>query len=553
MGKLIAIDENLQTYENWIAISADLEAECFTYDSWIKNISPANINKEKIKIAAIPIDAKLSALASFRGRGADNEAEAQNYIAYIEKSKAQTAIEYILHATRDADLLHLSDSLILQRELLHNAGLSDWILFTDSLRYPILQDHNFLSIQSIDEYPSIIRFILSDIMFITPKEHLLIIALENYYEFADRTVCGIHQVFDGRNADKANPAKKTAIETAKLEYDNWMNVIIPASFVEIMNIIFPHSKLHESPFFNIFFEWINTHSGIFYVHPSVVSKVKLLEMLNDLFQKRLDIDEEDRHILVDNLKPIQVNFEALKKLVSVLETNKSDLLFRDKLYNTYIKFIKDKEFNWIAKGNVDFGGAINNAYYFAQVLNCYPDAFKKWEALLITFKTVHEGWLKSQSDSRAHYREPFLFCSGIGIAYNHYYKKDAVAGREVLFNVFDLLIRHIRNSSEMSAIDYETPIRFSAITIGSFDSGSTNVFLKIIMDKTDKVKYALIALNELIEYEKVLLLSDELKLSIVQKIDAEFWIIELKKSESPLKNELDYYVKLRDKALSVCG
>jgi len=390
-------------------------------------------------------------------------------------------------------------------------------------------------------------------MFITPKEYLLIIALENFYEFADRTVYGIHQVFEGRSKDDTNPAKREAIEEAKSEYDIWMNVTIPATFTEIMNAIFPYGKLHESPFYNIFFEWINTHSSMYYVHDSVISKVKLIELLNDLFQKRLDIDREDRQILIDNLKPVQVNFEALKKLVSVLETNKSDLLFRDKLYNTYINFIKDKEFNWIAKGNVDFAGAINHAYYFAQVLNAYPDASKKWETLLITFKTVHEGWLKSQSDSKTHYREAFLFCSGIGIAYNNYYKKDIVTGRKVFFAVFDLLIRQIRNSGSMSSIDYATPIQFSAITIGSFDADSGEVFLKTIMDKTDKIKYTLIALNELNEYGKTFSLSSEIKLSIIQKINAEFWIVEKKKSEAPLKNDLDNYVRLRDKALTICS
>jgi hypothetical protein len=548
LGKKIAFDSKLQVYENWKLISEELEVEHKIYNAWLKNIQPESINKEKINFALIPSSAKLSELSNLRGYGRNAEEEANNYISHIKKYKSASVVEYIHEAARSSDLLEFKGSIVLQQELLHRTGLIDWLLFTDSLKYPNLQDHNFLFITSIDDYPVIINYILCNNSFTTPKEHLLIIALENYYDFADRTVSGIHQLFFGRDNDE----KKEVIANAKIQYNSWLNDIIPSSFTAILNIVFPSNKLHESANFTTFFEWINSHNTLHFTHPAAAPKVKLIETLNDLFQKRLDSNEEDRHQLIDALKPKQINYEALKKMVLILDKNKTDLLFRDKLSETYIAFITGKDFSWFATGNVDFAAAINNAYYFSQLINCFEDAFMKWKSLLMQCKTVHEGWLKNQADVKIYYREAFLFCTGIGMAYNLYSNKDALAGKKTLFSILELLITQIRNSGDMSSIDYTTPIQFAAITIGNFDAGGAEPFLKIVLEKTDKIKYLLIALNDLLEYNKSLTLSAASKSAITQKINDEFWVIEHQKTGVVMKDKLNYYIELKRKALEVC-
>lgn len=553
LGNAIALEGKLNSYECWVTISERLEIEHEIYSAWVINIPIKNIQIEKVKFASLPKNPKLSELANLRGFGRNHEQEAENYLRHIQQHKSDTVVQYIHEATSGSDLLEYKGNIFLQQSLLHNHSLLDWLLFTDSLYYPNLQDHNFLFLQEIDDYLPIITYILNHKTFITPKEHLLVIALENYYDFVDRTVSDIHHLFFGKEKTEGETEKQTAIENAKKEYDNWINEIIPNTFNSLLDAIFGSNKLQESEYFNTFFEWINSHSSLRYTHPSAICKIKVIETLNDLFEKRLIANKEGCHTLIDTLTKAQINYEALKKLVTVLHENKTDDVLRDKLYNIYLSFIESKDFSWFAKGDIDFDGAINNTYYFSQVLSLYNDSLNRWELLLNKHKTIHEGWLKAFPDYRTYYREAFIFCAGIGLAYNLYVNKDSERAKDVLFSVLALLVKQIRNSGDTSSIDYTTPLQFAAITIGNFDRSSVEPLVKVVLGKTDKLKYLLEVISVLMKYDKTFYLSPAFKLTIAKRINDEFWIIEQRKSDGVLRGELDRYNILKDEILKRCS
>ena len=552
VGRLLANDPTLQSYEHWLLINEELDIEYNIFSTWVSNIPLNSINKEKYKFSLIPKGTLLSDIANLRSYGRNNEAAAKNYIVHIGKLAAKSAFEYIQEAGRSSDLLTLKENLYFRQQLLQRAGILDWLQLTDSLGYANLQDHVFLWIDNLEQYTSIRDHRAKNDKFHTPNEHLLLIGLENYFDFVDRTLEGLYGLSFKRYNYNNSAEIEQFIEVAKNEYERWLSDLIPQSFNQILNSIFPVNELHNSKFFLSFFEWINSHSKLHLSHDRTESKRKLIDLLNKTFQKRLDIHERDRHFLIDNISLAQVNFEGLKKFLSVYNESKSDLAFRDKLYEKYLSFLNSSEFSWHAESNVNFEAALNDAYYFSLIIISYDDGLSKWMNLFHQYKIIHEGWLKGSADYRAYYRESFLLTAGIGIAYNYYSENDTKVGTDALLTVLNMLIKQTRSCNEKTSIDYKTPLKFAAIAAGRYSPENSEAILAIVTDKMDSLKYLLIILNELWTNSKNFSISNDLKNRIRTKIDNEFWVIEDRKTEAVLKHELEYYIQLKAKALELC-
>ncbi len=552
LGEIIANEKSLQQYELWVKISKYLRGEHHLQESWINTVPTASINLEKHKFSTIPKGTKLSDLANFSGYGRNNEQDAANYLSHIAKAKSKPLVDYLHDASRSSDLLTFKEGIYLQQILLKKAGIDDWLLFIDSLCYPNLQDHTFLWVDELYEYTNIIQALSTVHLVTTPKEHLLIITLENYFDFLDRTITELYGMSLKSQTTHNNIGPSEIIEEAKKEFTQWMENCIPNSFERILNVIFPDHLLKKNTFFNTFFDWINSHTSLHYTHHLADCKIKLLDTLNDIFVKRLSENEEDAQFLLNSLEPHQVNYEALKKLVTVLTDKKPAAPYNEKLLNLYIHFIESDKFSWYADGNIDFAAALNNTYYFSQVLNTFSNAFERWAALFYKLKVNHDGWLKTPSDYKRYQRESFIFCAGAGLAYNNYSNKRQTDGQEQLFNVLNLLLQQLGNSGDINSIDYATPLKFASIAIGEFDKGYADAYLNLIAEKCDKLKHILIAVHTLLEYHKSFVPSENLKNLIRKRIDGEFWIIESKKADATFKNELEYYTKLKTVALELC-
>lgn len=552
-GEFIGKDLSFRTYEKWLLIDEELEMEYTIYDGWIKNIPAGIIATEKHKFCQVKRGTKLSDMASLRGFTRNNEAAAKNYLTELKALTKKSDFEYIQEATSGSDLLYFKQPLAFQSRLIYRSQASDLLSFADSLIYPNLQDHFLLNITELDEFTDLISLVLLSKNLKTPKPHLLLIVLESYYEFVDRTLFDLRGFTEDKLVHEKNDQTEQILREAKSEYDKWLNTLIPNSFNKILDQIFNRKNLSDSKFFLLLFEWLNSHSKLHLIHPGTESKKALIDLMNDLFQIRQNINETDRHYLIDSLQKVQINYEALKKLLNIFIEHKEDFVFRDKLYERYIYFINSAEFSWYAEGDINFEEAINNAYYFSQVLTSYPDSIERWNLLFQKFKTNHDGWMYSSADYKVYQRESFILTSGIGLAYFSYSEGDVESGDRIVFKVLENIINQLRNSSDSRTIDYTTPIKFAAITIGKFSRGKNDSFLGLLLKKIDNLKFILIAINELSANTKNFNISDTTKEEIKKRITDEFWIIETRRSEVELKNRLDYYNALKYEALKLCS
>ena len=492
-GLLLAGNKSLQAYENWVYLSQKLDnGEYELYRAWIKNIPVESLLAEKEKFSVVK-NTELHDLAHLHSFRRTNKADAKNYISHLSKISTKSAVDFINEATRGSDLLMLNEAANFQLQLVLRLPASDFVLFIDSLKYPNLQDHAFFTITDFEKYPEIIKEILNNTNLKTPKEHLLLISLENYYDFICRTVTDLYSLSQSSHYDIDSALTKQLKGEALLIYRKWIDEYISASFNKILNELFAGKGHRESKYFLLLFEWLNSHNKLHLTHPSNEGKALVIDLLNDLFLKRIGKDKAERHFLIEN-QP--VNYEALKKLVTLLDENKEDLVFRDKLNTIYCDFIPADKFSWYATGNVNFEEAINNAYYFSQVLCSYDDAVNKWIELFEKYKPNHEGWAFTFPDYKVYQREAFLLTAGIGMAYYKFTdgKSDAIA---ILLAVINRFFQQFRSCSKHHSVDYVTPLKFAAITTGKYMPQEAEYFLRIVDSKFDGLKYLLIATAEL--------------------------------------------------------
>lgn len=551
LGELLAKDESLQNYEVWKLLNTQLEDYYEIYHAWLESIPAESIEREKHKFGLMPANTPLANLAYLDGFGRDTEQNAKNYIAHCEKIKDYPAFQYFEDASRSADVRDLSSNVRLQQDLLYRIGIRDWLLFIDSLQYLNIQDHSFfLTFISIDDYVAAIKVISSTELFHTSKEYLLLSALQNYFEFVNQTLVGMKECSGSRYNHPPAPNKEEIQKAAAEAYTEWIGNVIPQTFLEILSAIFKEDELSKSEHFIIFFQWVNSFSKSNLVHPANDTEAELIDLLNKLFQEKLESNNNDLHYLLEQLSLQEINFEALKKLLSAYLEHKQDNSLRDKLYTKYIKFISSDRFRWHADNTVRYGDAINNCYYFSSILCSYDDGIKKWEILLNQHRTNHDGWNRTSPDYKIYQRESFLFCAGIGMAYYHYSNNRKPEGDEVLFEILTILIKQIRNCPRETSIDYRTPLKFAALAIGSYSVENSEPFMSIVTQKCDSLKTLLASLYELNEYNKKLTFSDSLKMQIRKRVDEEF---ELIKDRNGLKHEFDYYLMLKGIALTICA
>lgn len=550
LGDLLAKDETLQTYELWEVINKELKNEYEIYHTWLNAIPTERIQQEKHKFNLVPVNTPFSKLAFLEGSGRHAEQNAANYIAHCSKINKSNAFHYFTAATRHADIWDLTTDIYLQQQLLYRIGIKEWLLFVDSLVYLNIQNHCFWLLTEIDDYVNVIKPIISAESSQTPKEYLLLSALQNYFEFAMRTLQGLQECSGTRYNSHSAPNKEKIYKAAEKVYIAWKDKIIPQTFLNILNEVFKEEELSKSKYFLIFFDWINSFSKSNLVDTAADTRAELIDLLNELFQRKLESNNADIHHLIDQLVPEQLSFEALKKLLFAYLNYKHDYVLRDKLYATYLTFFNSEKFSWHADNSVRYSDAINNCYYLSNLFCSYDDGIKKWETLLKRHKTNFDGWNRTFPDYKTYQKESFLFCVGIGIAYYYYENKQKNKGDIILFDVLQLLIKQNRNCITENSTDYKTPLKFAALSIGSHSPENSDQFISIITHKCDNLHTLLLCIFELKEYNKQLTFSDLLKMQIRMRIDIEF---EFLKEKSASQYEISTLIELKRTALELCS
>lgn len=550
MGNHLGVDPDLQYFKIWMQICDYLETEHDVYNGWRKSIPVSSIEAELSKLCIVPDEIPLTERAYMGGYGKDNEAIADHYIKQLSEAVGKPDWEYVEDAISGMDMLHLKQHIFFRQSVLKKIGISKWLLLCDSLGYPALQDHIFLDIETVDDFPAIVDAICDSTQALkTKRQHLLLIALENYYEFVKRTLSDLNDlVSGGRSYD--HPDREKIIAGAKIAYDNWVDKIVPETVTKIFDSIFREDELKKSNFFIPVFDWSNSHGKQSLDESRNKGEILLIDTINNQFQNKLNRQEKDRHFLVSTLLPQQYNWPAFEKLISIHAENKTDTVFRDSIFQKHILFLESEKFWWSTKETINFGIVINQAYHFSQVIACYPDAFEKWEKAYQRHRIHNEGWARTAADFRNHYRESYLLTVGIGIAYHLYVEEKKPEADDVLEKVMAIVISQHRNTGDYTSGDYVTPLKFAAIAISRFAKEKVEWFLLMLIEKIDKLSYLLIVVYELTLYANEVSWSAAIRQKIEERVENEFWVIENRKSHHALMHELDYLTKLKTEVLS---
>lgn len=543
IGTQLALSGDLERYEQWVLLYEFVQtSNSFKiYSAWEEILPLSTLLQEIPKLAKAPANAKLSELAWLGFSSRDADEKAANYLAHIAKLSTSSPLKYVQDSTWESDQVHLTGNLNLQSWLLHKAGLPHWVRFLDSLRFPILQDHLFLFIKDFEDYLGIVHAIVNAEDLITPKAYLLIIALENYFECCNRSLSALDGISEERMSSVEN--QKPYILEAQALKEKIIKETIPTSFNAILNFTQPSSAIDGQ--FIAIYDWMNSHGKLYLYLQHHQSQADLIDLLNDLYEAKLKENKADYKSIVDSLKPNQINWECLRKLVGFALSNSSDIDLRDKIYEKYVAFIAKPDF-FYNLSHTEFRVAINDAYHFSQLISSYETPFEKWSSLYAANHTFCQGWVTNIWGKSQSYKEAYLLCVGAGIAYWHFANEQSGAGETIMEKVLSTVISQLRSRLEHSgSAEYSGALKFIAIVVGRFCTKESDNFVLTITDGIDSLKLILISVYELGQYHKTYIPSAIVKSAVLARIEDEFWMIEQKYKNIP-NGEYEFYSKLRN-------
>lgn len=547
LGRQVANDPALQTYEKWITINKLLEVQHEVKGEWRSTLSVARIRTEQAKFLSYkkrPLAQVANLLFSFHRR----DKAAKDYLTQLRKLPKKSVYEYVDAAIKHADEIHFTEEVSFQKALSKRLGIKEFLTFIDHLQFPIVQHHALLLVDELDDYVRIVQEICSRIPLRTPREYLLIYTLKNYFDFIKRTLSELEYIRNNKwHSQQKEPLEFTeAKQKAERYFHDLKDNHIRQSFDQIMTAVFPKAQLSASKYFIPFFDWLNSYSKLHLTHPAVSFQRELIDLFNDRFQHRLDNDSTSYHYLANQLPNGRINQEGLKKLVSVLTANPGDTSFRDKLYLNYLTHVDSEHFRWHVEGNVDEIEAINEAYFFSQVLCTYADGYIRWLALYNKHRTIHEGWLPTPpSDIVGHQREAYLLCAGVGMAHFRYIQSQPEQAMTTLFDVIQLLFGQLRKAYDRKSINFETPLWFAGATIVRYAPFEKDRFITLLCTQVDSLKLFLRVVYEFLFNAETISLSAASRANIQQRIQDEFFIIASSKVDVDLRHDYERYKKMK--------
>lgn len=547
LGRQLANDPVLQTYDKWVAINKLLEVQYEVNGEWRSALSVAKVRTEQAKFLLYKkrsLAHVANLLFSFHRR----DKAAKDYVAQLRKLSKKSIYEYADAAIKHADEIHFTPEVSFQKALSRRLGIKEFLTFIDHLQFPIAQHHALLLVDELDDYVRIVQEICSRTPLRTPREYLLIYALKNYFDFIKRTLSELEYIRNNKwHSHQKEPVEVTeAKQEAERCFNDWKDNRIRQSFDQIMTAVFPKAQLSVSKYIIPFFNWLNSYSKLHLTHSAASSQRELIDLFNDRFQQRLDTDSRSYHYLSNQLLNGRINQEGLKKLVSVLTANPGDTSFRDKLYRNYLTHLESEHFRWYAEGNVDEIEAINEAFFFSQVLCTYADGDARWLALYYKHRTIHEGWLlTSASDTVGHQREAYLLCAGVGMAHFRYTQSQPEQATTTLFDVIQLLFQQLRKAYDRKSINYETPLWFAGATIVRYAPPEKDRFITLLCTQVDSLKLFLRVVYEFLFNAETNSLSAASSANIQQRIQDEFFIIASSKVDVDLRHDYERYKKMK--------
>ena len=553
LGRQLAEDSRLQSYEQWIALYKALEVDHTVLGAWLEALPVKSIRREDRKFLTSKKRIHLEDIAVLLLSYHERKEAARDYTRRLQKLPKNPPFAFIQEAIKGADYMNFQWDAALQKHLVKHLGIVEYLHFVDSLRYPIAQQYALGLLDNFEDYILLIEQTCRRNKRKTPKEHLLLMILISYVRFIENTLSELSYLSKPQHTHESTQIQQARKEAADIS-ELWMKQTIPDSFRNVIQLVFPKPELTASPYFSSFFHWLCSYSKRYLTHHNMTSKRELIEVLNVQFQERLNRDTRGYHFLAAELGKGKVPPEGLRILYEALLANPGDTSFRDKLYAVYLTHLKDEGFRWNTDGNVDKGEALNSAYFFSEVLNSFADGYEKWFSLFSNNRIRYEGWMPNPYDFLRQQRESYLLTVGMGIAYANFRAGASLDGNLNFLDVLTLLIVQIR-SNDRGLVDYRTPLGFSSQTLGLFQPKGSDWFIETLHHKIDSFELFLEVVYKFLLYSadvhSGVCLEEATKELIENKIASEFFTLDRLKNDEHFKAELGYFTSIKDEILKM--
>lgn len=546
IGKKIAQDSDLRLYKDWLTISSKEILNHDIHSSWISNIPLPYINnaKEEIfnKINNTPLENKVLLTRP----SSENPQACHAYLESLSKIENLKPFHYVNHPISHSDDIFLKSSCLLDNQLVYMTGLENWLKFIDHNKYKIVQSNLLLSIEEPSEFVELIKLICSCNNLTTNKTRLILIVLDEYFHFLSRNLSRLKS-YNVNNIVDNEEIKLRVISEADALRNEWVNNLIPEIFTEIFENIVSISSENDELLHNIFL-WVNSHQDI-YIQKDSKNQLRLIQISKDKFIDTILSNGIEIDSLITPLCENEINWQILDSIAEILEKTKSKEL-QSTLYKYYNSFIKSPKFLYYLGAGTNANILINNAYTFSAVLMFDDNPLKKWEDLYSKYKAKYEGWYINHYLDAVSSRESFLLAVGVGISNLYHFRKKQKEGQAAIKKVSDIILRQIRQHYDEIAIEYIIPLQFLSLTINNFFYEDLVKIINEFTQNLDSLEQVLVFWSEINISANNPMFLDALNI-VVDRVNNEFWVLETRYVNKKRQHQLDNYIVLKDKILSL--
>lgn len=542
IGKQIAYDEDVVTYDQWSAFYTKDFFNNEMFRGWINNIPSHHLDRAQVEIFANLESGKLEDMAYLKRPSNENTRACESYVKLLSQISDQKAFHYITDAIHNSDYIELKDGNSIDNELVFKTGLNNWLNYIDQSQYPIIQNHLLLSIKEPEEFKDLILLVCQKDNLMTDKTRLITQLLIEYYDYLDRNLADL-KLYKAENITGDSSKQQSVIYEANTLYNYWLDVLILESFRVIFELLTTIPESQGDLLHNIFL-WVNSHDEIF-INKDLKSRALLIQTIKDQFMKAVTNSNTEIKLLIDPLTDSELNWNILGSMVEMLETKNSTEL-RDNIFIKYTSFIQSNQLFYHSGINANINVLIKSAYSFSKLVMTFDSPLDKWLEMHYENKAYYNGWITNQHNDDVSSREGFLLTAGIGIASAYYACKQKEKGANSLLQISGTLVQQIMQKCETLSNEYVIPVLFLGSTI---NKNYSKDLLPLILDFTchlDSLEQVLILWSEINTFP-----DDKEFYGAVEKakerINEEFWAIEIRYDNTRRKHELSPYIKIKNK------
>lgn len=547
LGQMLAADPEFQTYSDWQKIDKVFRDVQDLYAAWIYRLSVSQTQAENIILDYRSQSLDLNELAILEGFSRRNKDAVQNYLELLTRLGTETPVEYVKKACINNEMAQLKPKYELIERLLLKTSLKNWIVFLDAVYYPNVQDNIMLSIQEIGDFPELIRIVRNLKKTKSKKEHLLLIVLNTFYEYMDRTLLTLNDFNQEKVYPKDDQNKLAVASLAELTYLDWTENLVPKSVDAAMSLLMIKNTDGED-FFRLLFDWVTSYDRT-HVPLRLKSRIAVQDCLHETLSKMITEHKPDLSALVKSFSDQQINWNTLSLLREQLLLDPLDHNLREILYQGYLRLMQKSNFHYTALGDTGLEVILNNAYYFSTVLAGLPDPKTEWEKIYDTHQLHYQGWLRNRHDGRLRDTETYMHTVAVGLAYCYYSDDQLAAAAAAINNATDLLVSKCRLECEDHTTLYELPLQFLAVTVSKYDPPLCGSILETLIKELDHLELLFHFCSQVPE-KTLAELEPGITKQLLNRIEREFWIIENTYKRS-LRSKFDYYKVIKEKIETV--